>query len=315
MNGFPINSGNFNRRKVALASDLTRVYEIQCLTKGLSFANAPSSFGGKSFETCIQSCNADPTNCQYGVIFTNSSAGPYLGSCQFATGYAPANPPQINVGSAVSSQGRVAKLLNSATYPLVNDAVYFQSKITPDGDLGFCRGPNSNNFNMTFIALQYNDGSYSGDTNQVHQISCGQLGWFGTGGSNIDTTAQVALYGIDASTPENCARLCNYNYKAGVSPRCQAWQMTNAGVCQMYSERLNIPANAPSPTYVATVTAAGIRAGGFTQVNAPAYKRDLDSNPNLGPAMPQPVGRYRRGVAYGGVSFQELKPDYIIQGL
>ncbi len=314
VNGFPINTGNFNRRKVALDSDLTRVYEIQCLTSGLSFAGATGAFGGYSFETCIKYCNDNPTTCQWGVVFSNSTAGPFLGSCQFATGYLASNPPPLKVGNAIGSQQRVAKLLNPSTFPLVNDAVFFQSKISPDGNLGFCTGPNTNNFNMTFIALQYNDGSYSGNTDQIHQLSCGRLGWFGTGGSNIDASLAATAIGVPyPQTPEDCARLCNYNYRAAVAPRCQAWQMTDSAICQMYSERIG--GAAPSPTYIATVTAAGVRIGGVTQTNVAAYKRDLEFDPNLGPAMPQPIGRYHRRVAYDGDSFQELKPDHIIQGM
>jgi hypothetical protein len=304
-NGFPINTGTYNGQKVALDSDLTRVYEIQCLIKGLSTAGAAGAVGGHSFETCLKLCNDNASTCQWGVIWNNSTAGPYLGSCQIATGYSTANPVQVNVGAAIGTSQRVARLLNTTTYPLINDAIYFQSKETA-GNLGFCQGGNNNNYNFSFVALQYIDGSYSGDTNQVHQISCGQLAWFGSGGSNIDATTIATLYGLPyPSTPEDCARLCNYNFRANVAPRCQAWQMNNVGQCEMYSNR--IAGNPASPTTNPTVTAAGIRIGGNTQTAVPAYKRDEFAS--------YPVGRYQRRVEYGGAAALDIKPDYIVKGL
>lgn len=266
-------------------------------------------------ETCIKYCNDNAGTCSYGVVFTNSTAGPYSGTCRIATGFVTQNPPKIGISNNIYDSQRVARLISPTLYPAVNDAVYYQARNTPAGDLGFCKGPNASNFNGSFVALQYFDGTYTGDTNQIFQVTCGPYSWFGTGGSNIDVSAQETIYGIDSSTPENCARLCNYNYKANSGARCQAWQRTATGVCQMYSERYNVPANSPTPVANAAVTAAGVRIAGFTQTNTPNYKRDIAFNPNEGPAMPQPVGRYHRRVGYGGDPFQEIKPDYIIKGL
>ena len=307
-NGFPVNSGDYNRRKVALDSDSTRVYEISCLSNPLAFLSG-SSVGGYSFETCLKYCNDNPTLCQFGVAFTNSSAGGYLGSCRFATGLATQNPPSLAIGAMISNSQRFAKLLTAPNYN-VNDAIFFQSAVSPGGDLGFCKGPNLNNFNNAFVALQYIDGSYTGDTAQIHQITCGAFSWF-TGGTTQNTTAAAqALSLADPTTAEDCARLCNYNYKANGAQRCQTWQMTTDGLCQLNTNRGGGPA--PAPTDNPAVTAAGIRIGGYTQTSNVNYRRDIDSD---GPAMPQPVGRYHRRAAYGGDSFQDLKPDYIIKGL
>ena len=312
--GFPINTGDFNGRKVALDSAPDRIYEIECMNNPLDTTGAPASVSGYSMETCIKYCNDNAATCNYGVIFTNSTNGPYLGSCRIATGFATSNPPKIGISNSIGNAQRIARLISPTLYPAVNDAVYYQSRIAPAGDLGFCKGPSSSNYNGSFVALQYFDTTYTGDTNQIFQISCGPYSYFGSGGSAIDVSAQEALYSLDSSTPENCARLCNYNYKANSGPRCQAWQRT-ATACQMYSERYNVPANAPRPVANPAVTAAGVRAAGFTQTNTPNYKRDVAFNPEDGPAMPQPIGRYHRRVAYGGDSFQDIKPDYIIKGL
>jgi hypothetical protein len=287
---------------VALQNNLDRVYEISCVTKPLTFTNAPGAVGNTySFETCIQYCNDNAVTCNWGVVWTNSSSG--FGSCQIATGYTTGNPPAVAIGSTIATSQRWARLLNSS---LINDGVYFQARNSPAGDLGFCKGPNNNNYDRAFIALQYIDASYSGDTNQIHQLACGAYSWFGSGGNNIDPATVAPLYGggVTYATPEACARLCNYNYKAGVSPRCQAWQFTNTGVCQMYSERAG--GTAPSPVVSAGISVAGIRIGGVTQTAVPNYKRNEDA---------QPMGRFDRrtsGLEYAG---EAVKPDYIIPGL
>jgi hypothetical protein len=202
----------------------------------------------------------------------------------------------------ISNSQRYAKLL-TVTYPQVNDAIFFQSK-EPAGNLGLCTGPSSTNYDRAFIALQYLDGSYSGDTNQIHQIACGQYSWYGTGGVILDTTVTATYFGVGTpSTNEDCARLCNYSYKNGTAPRCQAWQMSAAGVCEMNTQRAG--GTAPSPAAAPSVTAAGIRIGGTTQTAVPAYKRDNVASP--------PSGRYDRRVPQPQPIY-EIKPDYIIKG-
>jgi hypothetical protein len=152
-----------------------RVYEIQCLTKGLTFTNAPAAVGNSySFEACIQYCNDNAVTCNWSAVWTKSTTA--FGSCQIATGYVVSNPPGKAVGALVSNLQRFAKLNSS----LINDAVYFIPR-KPDGDLGFCKGPNSKNYDRAFIALQYVYGSYS-FSNQIHQIACGAYSWYGTGG-------------------------------------------------------------------------------------------------------------------------------------
>lgn len=321
----PLNSGTGNNRKVALADFPQFTYEINCVQNVIKTAvsqtttvNGVTTGRATSFEACIEQCNAANNNAAYscfGGYWSNTTSNDCFLATVAASAFNPLNPPDLQLpGTSQNNAKRSFRLLTSgggSTYgALVKDAVIFQSNASPTGDLGLCGGPASTNYDNTFVAMQFQDGSWANGNLQQWEIGCGKT-WRPTSAvalstSTIATNNNVAV----PASAEDCGRLCNYEQRlnqqvsSSANAACQSWEwVASTTTCNLYSSRTGNSGSAAFRTD-STITVGGLWLNGLTQSDNVNYKRDI--TPLDGQIAP---GRYRRSI---DDKFGEVVPDFVI---
>ena len=315
LSGAPLNAGSGNNLKIALADYPQFTYEIQCVQNPINMVTGAGNVA--SLEACIEICNAQnlatANSCLGGYYFNNTTPSACSLANTLSTAYnSNNNPPNLQLPNALTAAAkRSFRLLTSATTygTQVRDAVIFQSNISGSGDLGLCGGPNGTNYANTFIAMQFQDGSWSNSALQLWEIGCGGTTWRPTGATALVTATIAANNNVAVPlTAEDCGRLCNYqqrlNQQVSNPTACQSWEwVASTSTCNLYSTRTANSGNAASRND-GTVTVGGLWLNGLYQTDNILYKRDV---PPMSGAIG--AGRYRRGLEN---MFGEVKPDLVL---
>lgn len=276
---FPINPGDYNLAKVALANTPSSVYEIECFgdpktgtpaSLQTSIANVPS------LDHCVDRCNiAGSVTCQSVIYRKDTSACEIYNQQRTLT----PNPMYYN--------GQGARLITPAN-PLVISGQYLLSANLAY-NLGLCQGPTSTNYDKSFITV-YNQTNTlrnaPGNRQDTFRVDCRGNTFFSpssTPQTRQDHIAIAARFGLTPSGPDDCARLCLWHnvWSNDGNPtstiNCRIWHWTTTGVCEMYSDR---PGLSNTPNNNATVLVAGYSRSStgseYAASAVNAYKRSLD---------------------------------------
>jgi len=280
---FPINYGDYNLQKVALANNINSVYEVECFQNPIPNVNwIQSSFVVPSMDHCIDRCTiAGSVTCQALLYRRDSSTCELYNASRVLT----PNPMSYSVATNVLA----ARLITSSNAAVISGQYLLSANLAYN--LGLCQGPTSTNYDKTMITVYNKTNTLRnspGNRQDTFRVDCKGNTFFSSSSTPATRQDHIAIaqrFGLTPSGPDDCARLClwhnvvsNDGFSPGTSSvNCRLWHWTVGGVCEMYSDR---PGLTNTPTFNASVLVAGYSrsstGGEYPAAYVNSYKRSLD---------------------------------------